>query len=497
MKQTRKITAAIMAAAMILQAAPLAGSGLTAHAEGEWRKFTKGNTTLGTSVISAPKAPETVIDAWTGSYVYYGQYKNQPVKYRVLNPNETKFGGTTMLLDCDTTLFRDAFRDEWQADDANVWTASDLYKVLNTGDDAFLNKSFTSAEAAAIAASTRETHELVEGNEAGNVADWTKDCFVNYTPLTGEKIFLLDAEDASNTAYGYSFTDEIAENRIKKTFTAPDSNAYRWWLRSLSRYTIGYAGSVYGGDGTVDCCSVDDADVGVSPAFNVDLSSVILSSKVTDVDGDYGDEYKLTLKDPNTTITPGTLTCKSGTVTVPYTVTDSDAEDGITADTVSVLITNANGAVRYYAPLKGDFSANGSGTFDLSADIDETDKIYILAEDVNGQYETDYASELVELDLTPELADGKYMQTAEKDGTYYTRFVFVEPKSEIKGKSKAIFTATYNGKDYRFETNTYYTGVTTNGMTYTPGSKNSVLFVVTVSSGSDISNDLTCKLDFE
>lgn len=95
------------------------------------------------------------------------------------------------------------------------------------------------------------------------------------------------------------------------------------------------------------------------------------------------------------------------------------------------------------------------------------------------------------------LADGTYKQTAEKDGTYYTRFVFVKPKSEIEGKSKAKFTATYNGTDYTFETNTYYTGVTTNGVTYTPDSEDSVMFVVTVSSGSDISAALTCTLDFE
>ena len=39
MKQTRKIAAAIMAAAVTLQAAPLAGLGLTAHAKGECRQL--------------------------------------------------------------------------------------------------------------------------------------------------------------------------------------------------------------------------------------------------------------------------------------------------------------------------------------------------------------------------------------------------------------------------------------------------------------------------
>ena len=46
---------------------------------------------------------------------------------------------------------------------------------------------------------------------------------------------------------------------------------------------------------------------------------------------------------------------------------------------------------------------------------------------------------------------GEYMQSAEKDGKYFTRFVFVTPKTEIEGKDKATFTAHYNGNDYTFE----------------------------------------------
>ena len=95
------------------------------------------------------------------------------------------------------------------------------------------------------------------------------------------------------------------------------------------------------------------------------------------------------------------------------------------------------------------------------------------------------------------LADGEYKQTASKDGKYYTRFVFVKPKSEIEGKSKAKFTAHYNNADYTFDTTKYYTGMTSNGIYYKLESRDSVMFVVTISSGSDISADLTCDIDFE
>lgn len=94
------------------------------------------------------------------------------------------------------------------------------------------------------------------------------------------------------------------------------------------------------------------------------------------------------------------------------------------------------------------------------------------------------------------LADGKYTQTATKDGKNYTRFVFVKPKSEIEGKSKAVFSATLNGNTKTFETSTYYTGMTSNGEYFTPASDDSVMFVVTVSSTSSL-DGLTCTLDFE
>ena len=109
----------------------------------------------------------------------------------------------------------------------------------------------------------------------------------------------------------------------------------------------------------------------------------------------------------------------------------------------------------------------------------------------------------VSFDVGNQLADGEYKQTASRidpetgDTTYYTRFVFVVPRAQFAGKSKTKFTATYNGTDYPFETNKYYTEMISNGVTYVPADENSVLFVVTVSSGSDISADLTCTLDFE
>ena len=388
MKKYRRVFSALAALAIALTAVP-GGVPLQAHAEEEWSKFDDGVTSFDKTGIGRPKAPEQASDAWTGSYVYYGQYDGQPVKYRVLDPDTSLFGGRTMLLDCDTTLFTDVFRNDWGPDDANVWAASDLYKLLNTNDDAFLKTSFTSAEATAIAESRTDAHELVVGENAGNVASYTQESFVNYTPLTGEKIFLLDVEDVSNTAYGYSVTNEGTENRKKKEFIDSDSNAYDWWLRSP--HNIDYVGCVSSG-GNIGTNDVLNTDIGVSPAFNVDLSSVMFVSQVNDETDPYGREYKLTLNDENLSVLDGRITRSGNTVTIPYKVTDKTPDDGITPNTVSVEIFDSNYTRKHYFPLEGEYAPNGIGTFELPDDYSETDIIALFAEDVNAQYETDYAS---------------------------------------------------------------------------------------------------------
>ena len=123
--------------------------------------------------------------------------------------------------------------------------------------------------------------------------------------------------------------------------------------------------------------------------------------------------------------------------------------------------------------------------------------IYVPAANVEDYKTAENWSNYANKISSYELADGQYKQGAQKDDAHYTRFVFVVPKAQFAGKSKAKFTATYDGKDYTYETTSYYTGVISNGIEYTAASADSALFVVTISSGSYIYNDLTCTLDFE
>lgn len=97
------------------------------------------------------------------------------------------------------------------------------------------------------------------------------------------------------------------------------------------------------------------------------------------------------------------------------------------------------------------------------------------------------------------LVNGPYKQTADSNGKHYTRFVYVVPKSDLTGKSKVIFSFDYEGRTGNkptAEKTEYYTGITTNGMLYTPASDDSVMLAVTVSSESVLKN-LTCEYAYQ
>ena len=367
---------------------------------------------LGTSVIVDPTAPASSSDAWNGSYVYYGKYNSSPVKYRVLDASTTDYSadGTTqtMFLDCDCILYYMPFDSDGTANEdgkkASDWSISDVKSSLN--GDGFLNKEgvFTTAEKNAIAASNVASHALTTNSATGvNVASWTQKNFENYVALTGEQIFLLDAEDVSNGAYGYRMMDNDCENRKKKG----SSDDYWWWLRSAtdSGYSVGYVLD----DGNIGYNSVYSRRTGVSPALNLNLSSVLFSSVISGTAGETGAEYKLTLLDGDMTIAAsGDVTRNGKTVTVPYSISGANSAN---ATQVSVLILdkeytagNTNGAtVLDYQKLNVDsFSASGTGTFTLPSGLTGTlgtdYHIYLLAEQVNAHNSTDYASEPVKVE---------------------------------------------------------------------------------------------------
>lgn len=442
-KTGKRILAAAFSVCFASAALAAACKTTEVRAEEAWEK-NGDNTAIGTGVIANPLEPEYYGSEWRGNYVYFGTYDSTddgvdnpvPVKYRVLAPSTTRFSADkttkTMFLDCNSVLYMAKFdEDEIKSDGAetmNDWIYSDIKKGLNNGNDSFYATSFSPIEQKAIAESFIDSHPLANDRdenvsaEAGCfVTEWIQKRFRNYTALTGEKVFLLDIEDLLNNSYGYSSFDEGANSRIKKN----GNETACWWTRTASAYPL-CSGFVRLSGMLSDGGAVDKN--GVSPAFNINLSSVIFSSLIqssVSSEPGFGEEgaiYKLTLLDSDISVdlpNEGIIKRKDNTVTIPYTVSGKNVGS---INRVSVLLLNKeyvqgeaissgvnDAGIPNYTYLQLDtgsdsFSVSGIGMFELP-DI-YTDKecgkdyyAYILAEDVNGVYETDYASSPVPVSI--------------------------------------------------------------------------------------------------
>ncbi|MCR5227094.1 MAG: DUF6273 domain-containing protein [Eubacterium sp.] len=351
---------------------------------------------VGTYGIASPVEPSSKDDPWCGSFVWYGKYDGTPVKYRVLDPDTTKYGSESMFLDCDSMLYFAPFEyeehmNEWFKE-SNKWGCSDIKTNLN--GKSFLDKEgvFTNTEKKCIARSSYKTGLAWDPSH-----------------LVGDQIFLLSKQELCG-GYGYG-------GSLVKEY---NSRPREWWLRSTlsssnwqydALYVDVYRGVVSYVSYEKDWDYPTD-EYGVSPAFNVDLKSIIFSSVVSGTYGDVDTEYKLTLKDTNiqTSITSGKDVSFDDTlVTVPYTVSGTDSGN---VNRVSILILdkeytpgNSNEAnILCYGRLTtaGDSLTSGEGTFNIPGNL-SMDKwgvdyhVYLVAEDVNDTYETDYASEPLEL----------------------------------------------------------------------------------------------------
>lgn len=346
---------------------------------------------LRSSIIGNPTpltSDKTTMD-WSGSYVYFGKYNGNSVKYRVLDKKTTNFTGTTMFLDCDSVLWSEKFDAS-----SNIWSGSSIKTKLN-GSDFLTNSScFTSLEQGAIAASTINAHSLSSPKITYN---WAIENLKNYVALSNDKIFLLDGEDVLNGTYGYCDADK-AKSRNKGSYSS-------WWLRSARSPQYKGQNAVgrilyYSNKGEMTFDPVSTAN-GVSPAMNIDLSKVLFS---THVSGEQG-AYKLTLLNSANTstkvgVTNSSYVVKDGSkIAIPYTL----SSDVTGINRISVMVTDkaytdATASLKYYGVVLDDasnISANASGTAVLTLPTDiiwnSGYKVYLIAEKVNGAKESDEA----------------------------------------------------------------------------------------------------------
>ena len=308
MKKTMSFMLAIVLAVSLV---PVMGEPIKVQAAGFLKNIY--NTELGIGSINNP-------DAENGGgfcYVYYGSFDRdetdenpaEPVKYAVLCKDTTEYSNGnanlhTMLLDCANPLKYMQFDVEHKY--SNVWKGSSVYNWMNDMDDedSFIRKCLTDIERSAIISSYISEKDLVVGTGDGNVDQWTYDEYKHTAALTGEKVFALDVAEVSRKAYGFKPDRYYINARAKLSVDRKDlgSGYCYWWLRSPYISNDAYIGAV-AGDGRILYSRNDGAGLcWASPSFNVDLSKIVLSTRISGKAGEKGAEYKLTLRDPELSI---------------------------------------------------------------------------------------------------------------------------------------------------------------------------------------------------
>ena len=337
-------------------------------------------------------------------YIYYGEWDNSPIKWRVLDEQtNTQNEGLFLLSDVllGTGTYGGVYFDN-SGSDSNVWQKS----TAQTWCKNFYSNNFSSKEQNAVLETTKSDTEFTSSTYSVPFA-------ASENILNGDKVFFLSAEEAENSEYG--FTDE--NSRIANY----GNSAGVWWLRSPFALNSFNAGLVYS-DGYVSIYNVDLDGWAARPAFNLDLNSVLFISaaeggkisaaasggnqggeaagSIFEI-GDYtGNEWKLTLKDESRRFSANVngQTNVSAQAGDSVQITYSGAETG-DKEYVSVLLCDSSDTVLYYGNIAQN-SESGTATVSLPSGLAAGDyKLEVFSEQCNGNYKTDYASSFQTINL--------------------------------------------------------------------------------------------------
>ena len=338
--------------------------------------------------------------------IYFGTWDEEPIKWRVLD-NRTNTGESGLFLLSDTLLGTGRYGGVYfdnSGNDSNAWQSSTAKTWCNN----FYGSSFSNGEQGAVLATTKSDEAFTRGTGGISFA-------ASENILNGDKVFFLSAEEAENSAYG--FTDDNA--RIANY----GNSAGVWWLRSPYAIFTNYAGVVFG-DGPVYLYVVSGVWA-ARPAFNLNLNSVLFASAAVGGKPDgglipiseyTGNEWKLTLKDRNRNfaVTETTVSGDPGdTVTLHYT----GATAGIN-EYISVILADNSGA-QYYGRVAQPTAENGTVEIKIPSDIAPGDyTLKVFNEQYNGDYNTDYASNFTDIALTVENQPDEQFTLA-SGGRYY------------------------------------------------------------------------------
>ena len=349
------------------------------------------------------------------SYIYYGTWRNSPIKWRVLDTKANTGEADALFLLTDECLYPlpgDLYACYIQFNPANkpdrhLWKDSTLQNWFKSTFYSGENSAFTSAERALIPATTQASS--VFSYKAPGAPSWDPGMRFQICALEAEHVFAPSIQDVVNAAYG--FTDSASRIAGPSNSLGPGT---RYWLRSFEPwdklpFMVGENASLMGDWG--------DNPSAVRPAMNLSTAgnNILFVSAaeggkpaggLTEI-GEYtGNEWKLTLKDASrsgfsVTTTAVSTTNYGGDIRIEY----SGAKTGDN-EYIAVLLKDSAGNPTYYGRSAALTEASGTVTIPVAAGLTAGDAtLYVYNEQYNGDKMTDLASELKSIPLTVEEAE--------------------------------------------------------------------------------------------
>ena len=354
-------------------------------------------------------------------YVYFGQWKGKPIKWRVLAYPEGTYDSTSgFLLMADEIV--DVVQFGENADDYR-WIGS---MAKEWCDDTFYNGAFSDLERARIAAAPATSDrgavwrsEVIPGTPTNITSNQLFQAYDNI--LNGDHIFFPSWLDLFNTAYGFApdGTDPSAACQTRKAAPYRDGNTTvsMYWLRSYVFDGEYYHAGMISHQGMY-AGHTPDAPSGARPMLYLNTarnkiffasaaaggkSADGMDSGLTAVPSFAVKEWKLTLMDDSRE--------SSFQITGAYSSSDYLYLDYVGAQTgeneyISGHISD-RGLTHYGRLAK---VTDGSGTVKIAKSSIPDGFLYVYNEQYNGDYRTDYAGGVRPID--------RYNTTPAYDVTY-------------------------------------------------------------------------------
>ena len=407
------------------------------------------------------------------SYIYYGTWRNSPIKWRVLDTKANTGAADALFLLTDECLYPlpgDLYACYIQFNPANkpnrhLWKDSTLQNWFQNTFYSGENSAFTSAERALIPA-TRQAGSVYE-YRAPNAPSYYPPMRFQICALEAEHVFAPSIQDIMNADYG--FTDSESCIAGPSNSLGPGT---RYWLRSFEAwekppFMVGENASLYG-DSSGDNLSAVRPAMNLSTAGNnILFISAAEGGKpaggLAEIPEYAGNEWKLTLKDDarsgfSVTTTNLSAYTRGGTVKIGYT----GAKTG-TNEYVSAMIFDAAGNPAYYGRSSAALTdENGTAELTIPALAEGRYTLKVFNEQYNGDKMTDLASAFVDVMLTVE--EGVEEQfTLTPGGRYYFDLSAMDipgtVNSELPDSTLHYVPFTYTGTVYAYSLSSNSSGV--------------------------------------